>query len=407
LTNLSIALPLCPYLTLLTMAECHLEIKTLVQLLQARADFEKYPELASQIRSIDIEETDEEDESSNPDVEIAVNDAEANVKRNTTQAQSFCTEITFILEAMAGTRCLQSFKWTVDYYDSPIPSRPKQYWEALAKIAPTLKHLHMSFYTHEIHALTKQSLNPVPVPFDELESLTLSMDGAHGDDATVFNCMLKRIPKLRSLNLSLPSCDLEDCRIKGLAYDWTFLALENFSLSAYVNDDSGVPEFLARHPSIRTLDYDVDSDTVMLGPFTGLTNLAALNLGSWRHDSSICRIPSLRQLRIGRSLFETASALSSIDLTALRCLEIDTSYWHEEEMQNLMKETIPKLTGLLEFGVSFHSDNLTWYEDGKRFQPEPLGLDLLVCMRTSVLYIVGLYVLILITAEGLRIPSKK
>jgi hypothetical protein len=383
------------------MAESHLEIKTLMQLSQALADFENQPELASRVRNIQIQENDVEDE---PD---AGDDAEDDAKRNTAQAWSFCAGITSILEEIARTNRLESFKWIVSYYISPLPSRPKQCWEALSKVAPTLKGLHLSFYNHEIHHLITQGINPVPLTFGNLEFLTLSMDGGHGDDAVHFDSMLRQTPKLRSLSLSLPLCDLENCRIKGLTYDWKFPILEHFSISAFLNDDSGIPAFLARHPSIRSLSYDVDSETPIPEPFSGLPNLVALDLTSWRYNHRVCGIPLVRQLRVGSSTSGMAAALSSVDLTMLCCLEIQSSYWHEETVQNLMNETLPKLTQLVEFGVDFQSGDLSWYEDGKRINPDPLDLELLVCARNLVLYIVEFDVLIRIVAQDSWILSKK
>jgi hypothetical protein len=363
-------------------AESRLEIKNLEQLSQALTDLKNYPFLASRIQIVEVEENDvENDGADEPDIaQTAEDDSESiNAKRNTEQAESFCSGVTSIVNSIAQNGSLMSFKWAVNYYKAPLPSRPQQFWNALSTTSSTLKQLHIGFYTHEIHNLRKAAINPFLVPFERLESLNLQLDGGHGEDARDFDAMLGKLSILRSLTLSLPSCDLENCRIKGLTYDWTFPLLEHLSLSAYVNDDSGLPQFLSRHPSIQSLDYDLDSDKPITDPFARLSNLLALNVKpQYQNKDRLGVIPSLKQLRINSSFHDMEPVFSLATPTTLRCLDIQTSYWSEEGVRNLIKDVLPKLTELAEFGVEFQSENLSWYEDGKRFTQEPLGLELLV-----------------------------
>jgi hypothetical protein len=373
------------------MSQGHLKIKSLEDLSQVLASFRDDPNLALSIRALDVEENDLEDASNEDGGETVVgveHNTEDYAARNAAQAQGFCDGIASIVQEIAQNGRLESFKWKASYYRAPIPTRPKTFWEALSKTAATLKALHLNFYTHEIHALRQQKLNPMPSPFLELECLSLVMDGGHGDDAKDFDNMLRNIPKLRSLTLSLPSCDLEKCRIQGLTYDWNFPFLSHSNLSAYINDDSGVPAFLTRHPSIQSLKYDVESDSPISIPFTSLPNLKALFVSGFSQvQKCVEEARAIKQLCISTSLGTTPCDLSPASSSALSCLEIETSYWNEEMVRSQISDLLPNFANLIEVGIEFQSDNLTWYEDGKEFHLDPMDVGLLV--RTYLWHITG------------------
>jgi hypothetical protein len=58
---------------------------------------------------------------------------------------------------------LEAFKWdTVPaWLRSPddTSTRPAEFWEALAKVAPNLQHLSLDFYTHELNRMKERGIS--------------------------------------------------------------------------------------------------------------------------------------------------------------------------------------------------------------------------------------------------------
>lgn len=372
------------------MEQGYLEIRSLDQLSEALIRIKADQTLASRIRTVSIDETDDqpkEDEdaprrSQLSGDEIAAQAAEEQMKAIGQTARR-SAGVTTLLEAIAEDGHLESVKWSLDSWNSKNCVRGKSLWDALARNAGTLKRLDLDFYTHEIHNLAEEGINPVPSPFPELQHLTLRMSGGHGDNAKAFDVMLRDLPKLKSLRLYLPSCDLESCRIQSLTYNWNLPSLIEFGIQAYVSDDSGFPAFLSRHPSIQTLKYDVESETPIRIAPTDLPNLRALSIESFAQDDDLAQsdlIASsrpIKHLRVGKAPYHRYPKLAVVGESSLHCLEIHGS-WAEEQVQKSMKELLPKFTNLREFGVDIQSEDRTYWQDGQWHYPEPLNVTNLV-----------------------------
>ena len=77
--------------------------------------------------------------------------------------------ITTILTECAKHRVLEAFKWRTGSGDSS--TRPAEFWEALAKVAPNLQHLSLDFYTHELGRMNDTGISVRGGCFESLHTL--------------------------------------------------------------------------------------------------------------------------------------------------------------------------------------------------------------------------------------------
>lgn len=102
------------------------ELSSLFSELQAR------PDLAKQIRAVEY----------SPD-------------EDTRKEPQCAADITYVLNQITQRSQLEYFKWTDPYRSSKDDlTRPEAFWMALANAAGTLKHLSLTFATHELHRLS-------------------------------------------------------------------------------------------------------------------------------------------------------------------------------------------------------------------------------------------------------------
>ena len=299
------------------------------------------------------------------------------------------------------------------------PTRPSVFWSALARTAPTLAVLDLDWYPHELHRLEKSSdggsRSGFPTSLPKLQALRLNLSGAHGNDAGVIDRLLcAGMPDLRSLKLVLPTCDLENCRVQGLSYGWTFPELTFLSLSVFYSESSAssILEFLAGHPKIETLEFNVEGEESLLPPSTTNTttnsglfdnlfpNLRALELGSsyaWSngtYDFLLNPTPpaparAITHLNLGQcpypryadipNLRSTLRSLSlSLDLNKLRSSSSSSSAEEEDPHPQIpaVKDLLAHLPDLEDLRFQFNSAN-SMYRDastGKWFSEKPVNL---------------------------------
>ena len=77
--------------------------------------------------------------------------------------------ITSILTECSKHRVLEAFKWRTGSDDSS--TRPAEFWEALAKVAPTLQHLSLDFYPHELCRMNETGISVRGGCLESLHSL--------------------------------------------------------------------------------------------------------------------------------------------------------------------------------------------------------------------------------------------
>jgi len=78
-------------------------------------------------------------------------------KIDDTKRESKFRAITNILMECSKHRVLEAFKWRTGRDASS--TRPAEFWEALAKVAPTLQHLSFNFYSHELHRMEETGVS--------------------------------------------------------------------------------------------------------------------------------------------------------------------------------------------------------------------------------------------------------
>jgi hypothetical protein len=286
--------------------------------------------------------------------------------------------------ARVGT--LESFKWEINSW-SKSATRPQAFRDVLGKNANSLKYLNLGFAAHEIDKLATGAINPIPYPLTTLELLNLDLSGAHGDDGKDFDMMLRQTHKLRSLTLNLPGCDLENCRIRRISYEWNFPRLTNLDLSVYVDQPSGLVDFLSRHSTIKVLGLRVDSEEpVRIAPEI-LPNLSALRKGYQRGNETLNDLlsssRSVAYLHLDSPLYGDSFRIDIKNPAVLRCLEIESISWVKLVENKALKELVTQFRGLQEFGLTFQSEDTSWKEDdGSRHHPESLNVNDLVSLDT-------------------------
>lgn len=220
--------------------------------------------------------------------------------------------------------------------------------------------------------------------------LNLDLSGGHGDDASQVHQMLHHTHKLTSLSLQLPGCDLENCRIRGITYDYHFPELESFSLHGWVTSGPELPDFLLRHPLIKNLCFSLSSDEedgIQMAA-NAIPNLRALSINEMsrlRILSEFLASSTPRQIKYLRLESWKTEYLATLRDAGkdLQCLEMSTyniDEWREDASKSPLRSLMPSLPELLEFTLDCPTGSTLWKnENGEWQNPEPIDSDDLVC----------------------------
>lgn len=228
-----------------------------------------------------------------------------------------------------------------------------------------------------------------PTPFEQLLTLHFDLCGCHGDDASQVHQILHAMPKLTSLSLQMPSCDLENCRLQGITYDYDFPNLRSINIYGWLDLASGLLDFFHRHPSITTLSFSMESDDEddLTIPATTLPDLRALavdNIFSTCILSELLSSSSLRKITYLslKELPHKFLPLLAVVGQSLHCFELRTyrvDEWREDPDELHLKELLPSLPELLEFALDFPTGNTSrTNEAGEWVHPAPVDVEDLV-----------------------------
>ncbi|MCJ1388812.1 hypothetical protein MMC18_001662 [Xylographa bjoerkii] len=359
--------------------------------------FKSHSEYASTFTSIVID--DEENDAWEEDGKL----------QETERMAGACEHLAAIIDMIVLRGGLESFSWTGYELSQSRVVRPKAFWKSLAKTVPTLKHLNLGFYVHEIHDLSKVDI--FPSTFDNLESLELNLSGGHGDDAVQIEVMLRKIRSVKRLALYLPTCDLETCRIQGLSYNYHLPKLEDLSLSVYDSPSSGLMNFLAHHSSVKTLYLDLSSDEPLQFSETTFPGLRALHVDSLIaspfHDLlSESAARPISHLNAGSWSKESYAEIVKI-AAKLTCLETQDSFdaWREDDFPQQLKEMLSQLPNLQEFALDLPTGNTSWRnEDGTWGGPRPMDVEDLTKLLSCLSFDSKIRAVRMADAKGLELP---
>lgn len=241
-----------------------------------------------------------------------------------------------------------------------------------------------------------------------MKSLRIDAGGGHGDDGSMVDQILRNAPELEELTLIFPECDLEACRIKGITWEYTFPGLKRFNISTYNSDNTALSRFLASHPTITTLDWNVDADEELILPPDCLPNLRVLKLddmdvlgGSGAVSTAASTSPRPIVHISGGDYSQDGLSKVAIFAKTLKCLDLDI-YVNElrphsdsdEEIENearsreetasplhnTLNNLLLQLHDLQELGFDLETRN-TYISSGVRGKsehPEPIGVKDLV-----------------------------
>ncbi len=143
-----------------TTSEHRLVLTDYEEIANASKKFAAEPQLAETTRIIVIEEIDDEESDDEEIVDTK--------RENTFRA------ITTILTECSKHQVLEAFKWHTTPDDSS--TRPAEFWEALAKVAPKLQHLSFDFHNHELRRMEEKGIS---VRGGSLESLLSDITGSN------------------------------------------------------------------------------------------------------------------------------------------------------------------------------------------------------------------------------------
>ncbi|CAG8950821.1 hypothetical protein HYFRA_00003037 [Hymenoscyphus fraxineus] len=153
-----------------------------------------------------------------------------------------------ILDIIQAENGLKEFTWENLFHK---PRDSQVFWDALWRSSKSLEKLNLVFNPHELHRIAE--LSGPTEKFAVLKTLCVDARGAHGDNGAFLSKLLRACPAIEELTLSFPNCDLEDCRIRNITWDFTFPSLKSFTFHGYGPDEVTFSSFLARHPGIKTL----------------------------------------------------------------------------------------------------------------------------------------------------------
>lgn len=202
--------------------------------------------------------------------------------------------------------------------------------------------------------------------------------------------MLHSAHKLTSLSLQLPSCDLEDCRVQGITYDYHFPDLESFSLHGWLNSRTALADFLLRHPSITTLSFSLstEDDSSMEVAASTLPCLRALALNNTFRTQLFFNLLSasasrhITHLRLNGLHQDHFPNLTDVGCS-LQCLELSAysaHEWRKDSGTSRLRKLLLSLPELLEIALDCQSGNTHFRNEANEWvHPDPIDLDDLVC----------------------------
>ncbi|KAF2433759.1 hypothetical protein EJ08DRAFT_694242 [Tothia fuscella] len=354
------------------MTSSRLELKSLEDVAAVITRLKERPNFLTPVKVIHVE-FDHESELGSDEKESKNTEQIQGSSDPVGSSSTLCADITEIIESIAKHSTLEDFQW--EFYDGKTSPRPEAFWIALAKTSSTLKALRLGFAEHEIHKLREKKIDPFPTPMQALESLVLDLSGGHGDNAEYFDRGLHHMKNLRSLELDLPSCDLENCRIQGLTYEWDFPQLAHLSISAYYGSSSDILNFVNRHRKIEFLHFNVEFEEPFQFSPSVLPSLRALSVGYSCSDDNARELVATRSIAAFRfdTKFHNISTLKSLQAEKLRCLELDSLSWEDLAVKSDFVNLLPTFVSLEEFGLEFQSEDTTWTDDNDCWvHPEPL-----------------------------------
>ena len=225
-----------------------------------------------------------------------------------------------------------------------------------------------------------------PSTFPLLKSLYVDCSGAHGNDGSPIEKLLHGLPNLRVLDINAPDCDLESCRIQGLTWAYKFPQLTHFAISIFYRSAQDMASFLANHPNIRTLTFNVQGDEPIPNVTSLLPDLEALSMDEWGQDNR----PGYTELLNANpprkiTYFKTGEFpddeyhLIPQYAPSLRCLELSLSI---EDIRSNEYRTTKALLALLpdlsELAFQFSSGRTTMFKaDGTSQNPLPMDEEIL------------------------------
>ncbi|KAF2111489.1 hypothetical protein BDV96DRAFT_582255 [Lophiotrema nucula] len=194
---------------------------------------------------------------------------------------------------------ISEFTWAQETWWDSAGTRPENFWQALWKHARTLQKLDLGFYTHEVHRT-----QPAEVAFPALKEIYIDCTTAHGDEGSVIEHLFKSSPNLEILSFNYPSCDLPDCQIKNITWDYTFPNLRILKVNGYDFAPNAFAAFLTKCTNVEVFCDSVDDDrydeSVDDLPTTVFPKIRALkqsNYGTTRPLKEWFKSDSERQIR--------------------------------------------------------------------------------------------------------------
>ena len=302
-----------------------------------------------------------------------------------------CKPIIQVLDAIhAANGSLTSFSWVnPPGWEAPNGQRYQTFWTALWKHAPKLEKLAISFNVHELHDVVGPTEK-----FPVLHELSIDATTAHGDNGAAVEDLLKRCPAVETLEFAWPGCDLDNCQIQNISWNYTFPKLRSLTLEGYDFAPAALATFLEQHPSVEDFFDGVDGEQYdsyteatnpRLAP-TCLPNVKIVNRASssarypedWFSDEAGRKIAHLCLPWGSRGYFEVSKAAAA----ELKCLEINTSNvtdWRpkeadsdddeetkkkieqdpEKELVKNLRGLLSKLTSLKELGIRLESGSMS------------------------------------------------
>ncbi|KAF2188945.1 hypothetical protein K469DRAFT_766138 [Zopfia rhizophila CBS 207.26] len=234
-----------------------------------------------------------------------------------------------------------------------------------------MQKLNLGFYTHE---------KPAQVHFPALRELKLDASGAHGDDGSMIEHLLKASPNLEISDFNYPRCDLDSYKIQNITWDSHFPGLTRFFVSGYDFNPKAFSSLLVRNSSVEILAMDVyaaNRDTTPQAfPVTALLNLRAV---CQPNQKNVIMLEDLLNLEAGRPIRNLALVAMGFGnyrtITkgkgTLKCVDIGAmvTRWRPKEpdsnderegndevrcggLPEAVKRLLPCLSGLKELGVS-------------------------------------------------------
>jgi hypothetical protein len=327
------------------------------------------------------QEAEEEDEDDSDD-ESGDNEA----------LEKLCLPIIELLDAIrSADGKLETFSWDIrhQFWHNSKVRRPSSFFTALWKHAPTLSKLGTGYYTHELHEVNGSSS-----PFPVLKELYIDASGAHGDDGSAVEDLLKSCPVLEKLEFHWPGCDLDSCQIQNISWKFEMPKLRYLALHGSDFAPAALAQFLENHPSIENFVDGVDSDSHVSykeseGPRlskTALPNVRAVHGASdsarypedWFSDEADRKIAHLTapwgwqgKVDVSKNMARELKCLdiNASNITAWRPEEPDSDD-EEEEKQRIaadpekmlvkgVRKLLPSLTGLKELGINLESQRVS------------------------------------------------